>query len=99
MVTVVLLITSMLKYGWAALTPTPFFGWLGLWGVWGAAVTALELKQPWLWLVKLLDRVGQLLDRGVGWGTENLQVAVMISVLIGGMVVLLLYKSGVLVRA
>lgn len=93
--TVALLIASGVKYGWASLKPTPFFGWLGLWGVWGAAVTALELKQPWLWLV-------QLLDRGVGWGTENLKVVVMISVLIGGgvlMVVLLLYKSGALVRA
>jgi hypothetical protein len=42
------------------------------------------------------------LDRGVGWGTENLKVVVMISVLIGGMVVLLvllLHKSGVLICA
>jgi hypothetical protein len=45
LVTLVLLITAVLKHGWAALTPTPFWGWLGFWGAWGAAVTALELKQ------------------------------------------------------
>lgn len=44
LVTLVLLITAVLKHGWAALTPTPFWGWLGFWGVWGAAVTALDAE-------------------------------------------------------
>jgi hypothetical protein len=95
LVTLVLLITAVLKQGWAALTPTPFWGWLGFWGACGAAVTALELKQPWLWLVQLLAQV-------LSWGTEKpkeLVMVMIIFVLVGGMVVLLLYKSGALVHA
>lgn len=94
-VAVTLLGVELKRHGSAALVPSPFWGYLGVFGAWGAVSAALELKPPWMWLVQLLAAI-------VAWAQKvPTYVVVVVAVLLVMLLVLavsLLAKLSVLPR-
>lgn len=93
-ITGTLLAAELKRHGVAALVPSPFWGWLGLWGVWGAAITAIKLKQPWMWLVQLLAMIFNTSQKV----PLHAVVVMLLLAMVPGLVVALIKKVGLFDR-